>query len=468
MATIPSFAQWKKDTFSLTSPRSDFLKAVDSALEAYDKSKSEPDKAALKTAFDRWRFEQSKQGKDWRKSVRNQKGACTSLFRALNDLDRRKLSAEELEAMRYIAHEQARALAKQFEGKELKFKASTLVGVAQGAGTKWERFKTGASSVVGGAKTAGGIAKQTNNLVKGINLVGQSGAAAGKAAASAGMSENFSVIRQKVTEFCKQLCPDVDPNAIFSAIGLNSVEKFATELAPFVGAISSGGKALIGWGGVIKTAWDKHATENRRFAIAPGDPEAAFDAVLTLLQREIVSKSAKATVHTVACTGKALGAFADGGAITGPVVGLLETLAEIFQTIIEYVRDYRECKAANEALRLGALNLDLFSVSPILGCYFLCVQDHSTIINFAVGDYGTPNFVFDVERLVQKIEPVLDRARTFIHDSRLEIPGMDKAKGIAKEKGTLDKVKEAVVDRLETWFSTPNKPIATGGRNPKG
>ena len=75
MATIPSFAQWKKDTFSITSPRSDFLKAVDTALEAYDASKSEPAKGALKTAFDRWRFEQSKQGRDWRKSTRNQKGA---------------------------------------------------------------------------------------------------------------------------------------------------------------------------------------------------------------------------------------------------------------------------------------------------------------------------------------------------------------------------------------------------------
>ena len=71
MATIPTFEQWKKDTSSLTSPRSDFLKALDAAIQAYDGNKSETAKAAVKTAFDRWRFEQSKQGKDWRKSTRN-------------------------------------------------------------------------------------------------------------------------------------------------------------------------------------------------------------------------------------------------------------------------------------------------------------------------------------------------------------------------------------------------------------
>ena len=458
MATIPPFAQWKKDTSSFTSPRSDFLKALDAAIEAYDGNKSETAKAAVKTAFDRWRFEQSKKGKDWRKSVRNQKGACTALYRAVNDLDRRRLSKEELEAMKYIAQAQALALQKQFDGKKLQFKGSTLVGIAQGVGSRWERFKGGASTLPGAGMKAKKIVTGGMNIKKGADLLAQGGKAGVMGAAQTGMGDNFALIRQKVAEFCKQLCPDVDPNTIFSAIGLGNVEKFATELAPFLGVISSGGKALIGWAGVAKAGWDKHKIAEKRFAIAAGDPEAAFDAVLALLQREIVSKAAQAGVKTAAFSGKALGVFADAGAITGPVIGLLEVLAEIFQTIVEYVRDYRECQAANEALRLGALNLDLFSVSPVLGCYFLCVQDHSTIINFAVGDYGTPNFVFDVEQLVKKIEPVLERSRSFIQDSRLEIPGMDKAKGIATEKGNFEKVKDKVVDRLESWFVKPDKP----------
>ena len=272
MATIPSHEQWIKDTYSLTNPRSEFLVAVDTALKAYETANSDTAKAALKTAFDRWRFEQSKQGKDWKKSVRNGKGACTNLHRALNDLDRRKLSKEELEAMQFISRAQALALGKQFEGKKLQWKASTVVGIAQGVGSKWERVKGGAKLLPSAASTGKGVVTGAQNLKKGVDLLGSGGKQAAMDAARTGMSDNFATIRQKVAEFCKTLCPDVDPNNVFAAVGLGSVERFATELAPIVGALSSGGKAIVGWAGVTKSLWDLHKAEGSRFAVAPGDP----------------------------------------------------------------------------------------------------------------------------------------------------------------------------------------------------
>ena len=66
MAQIPTHEQWMKNTYSLTSPRSDLLKTLDEAIRSQDKN-------AIKTALDRWRFDQSRQGKDWKKSVRNAK-----------------------------------------------------------------------------------------------------------------------------------------------------------------------------------------------------------------------------------------------------------------------------------------------------------------------------------------------------------------------------------------------------------
>jgi hypothetical protein len=245
----------------------------------------------------------------------------------------------------------------------VKFKHNTLVGLANGAGTKWQKFKAGAGSIAGGAGSAKTVASNVSKLATSDNT--------------------SSSIRNSVTSFCRELCPGLDPNHIFTVLHLGSVATFATELTPFVGVISSGGKAVVGWIGVAKRAWDRMGLAETRFAFAPGDPEAAFDAVIALLDREIKSEAGRATNRTVAFTGKALAAFADGGAVTGPVIGLLEILADIFQTIIEYVRDYKECLAANELLRVGALNLEIFSVCPILGCYFILVQDHSTIINFA-------------------------------------------------------------------------------------
>ncbi len=469
MADIPTFDQWMKDTYSLTSPRSEFLKKLDEALRIYDKARSPQNKEALKTAMDRWRFEQSKKGQDWRKSVRNQKGAVTNLHRALLDVDKRKLSEEELEAMRFISRAQALALQKMFDGKQLQFKPTTVLGAVQGAGSKWERFKTGASALQSGAGTGKSLYDAGKNIKKGVDLLQHGGRAAALAASQSDMTKNIDGIRAKVNEFCKQLCPGLDPNHIFNALHLGNVEHFATSLAPFVGAISSGGKALIGWAGVVKDAYDKASMKGSRDAFAPKDPEAAFDALIELMDREMNSDIAKASVKTAAFGGKLLGSFADFGAATGPVVGLLELLAEIFQTIIEYVRDYKECQAANEELRLGALNMDIFKVSPILGCYFLVVQDHSTIINFAVADYGTVNWMFDVERLVGRVGKALDKSRQLIHSSRLEVPGMSNAKGVvdanysvktgfARVTGAPGALKDKIAQTIDGWFDNPVKP----------
>lgn len=459
MAQIPTYEQWMKDTHSLIRPRSEYLKKLDEAIKTQDK-------AAIKEAFHRWKFEQSKLGKDWRKSVRNEKGACTNLYRAVDDLDKRKLTAEELEALKYISRQQALALQKMFLGAQLRFKPTTLVGMANGVGSKWERFKSGASSVKSGGSTANDLYGGVSDAVKGAQVLHQGGKAAVTQAAKQSMNDS---IRSSVTEFCHTLCPGLDPNHVFNALHLGSVAQFASNLAPFMGAISSGGKAIVGWIGVAKRCWDGIKLADARYAIAPGDPEAAFDAVLELIDRDIKSEMGHASVATAAFTGKTLAMFADAGAVSGPVLGLMETLAEIFQSVVEYVRDYKECQAGSEMLRVGALNLDLFSVCPIVGCYFLVVQDHSTIISFAVGDYGTPNWMFDVEHLIKKVEPVLAKAREYIRVSRLEIPGYGHAKGVVeanwshkhgvdKVTGLPDAIKDNLASRVEGWIVKPEKP----------
>jgi len=469
MAQIPTYDQWMRDTSSLTSPRSQFLKAVDQALRTFNMSPSTDNRGLLSKALDRWRFEQSKQGKDWKQSVRNQKGAVTNLYRALADVDKRKLSLEEIEAMKYISHAQSMALAKMFDSKQLRFKSNTVVGTFQGASGKWDTFKNGVASVKTVGSTAHTVYSSVDKIKTGADLLHKGGKAAVMGASKTAMAKNFSDIESKIREFCKELCPGIDPNHVFTALHLGGVEHFAANLAPFVGVISSGGKAVLGWVSVARKAYSMYDLKGYADAFAPKDPSAAFDAVLVLVKRELHSQIAKASVATTAFSGKALGVWADAGAVTGPVIGLLELLAEIFQTIVEYVRDYKECQAANEALRVGALNLDLFTVSPVLGCYFLVVQDHSTIINFAVGDYGTPNWMFDVEQLVLKINDVLEKCRDLIRESRLEIPDMKNVKGLVEQNysvktgfskvtGAPGAVKDKITDTVSGWFMSPTRP----------
>jgi hypothetical protein len=442
---LPSHDKWMKDTYSMTAKRSATLLAVDAAIK-----KAGATDAEVKVALDEWIAEQTRAGKDWKLSTRNSKGAVTALYRNLND--NRALADKELEAMKYVAKAQKAALQRQFLGKKVEFKANTLGGLVSGAGSSYERLKTARTGLQDARKTVKGIADKAK-------IIGN----------KAVDTQSDLEMKSKIIDFCNKLCKGVDVNHVLSALHLGDIQSFAGNIAPLVGVISSGGKAVAGWAGVAEAAWRKNSIAEVRYAVAPADPEAAFDALLVLLTREVRTKTGKAGVATVAFTGKLLGTFADAGAVTGPLVGMMETLASIFQTIFEYVRDYREREMANDLLGLRALDMELFNICPLLGCYFLVIQDHSSIINMAVGEYGGPNFVFDAERMIEKVRPVLKQAREYILVSRLEITGLEKAKGIATEhwsvKGKLGKladlpnhVVETMGQKISATLSTSDKP----------
>jgi len=463
MNQIPSYEDWKTATYSRARKRSEYLKKLDETL------KPPQSKDRVKQALDRWIFDQKGKGKDWRKSVRNSKGAVTKLYRAVND--NRNLSKEELEAMAFIVREQKLALMKQFDGKQLTFKSGTLAGMyQQRAKGKMAALKAGAIKL--GPMGAVGHAKTTKDAVKNVNslsTIAKTGKYASNAAGAAKME-------QSIKDLLKELCPNMSADEVLKGLGLGSTTEFTANVLPIVGLVFSGGKAVKGWITVAKTCYDKKSMMDSRYAFAPDDPEAAFDAILILLNREIASKTAAAGKASAGFTGKMLGFFCDANAVTGPVFGLLEVLADILQTIVEYVRDLQEVEHANELLRVGYLNLDLFRVCPILGCYYIVVQDHSTVINMAVGDYGSPQFVFDSERLIDKVRPALERARTYINESRFEIANMEKAKGIATEnwsvKGKWGKltglpghVVDTIGDRIqEKRGKGPEKVVVDPGR----
>lgn len=471
-----TYAQWMADTRLLVGSRNDFLKAVDSAYAAYDQAPTLDRRDALEEAFNRWRADRQRRGKPWEKSDRNHKGAITRLKNALDSFSVQLLSAEERSAMRAISDAQAAALRNQFRGKTVAFKRNTLVGMAGSAATAWQRAKTTAATVVvdgsGLAYTGYRAGTSLAGVASAVGTLQRQGAGAVHAAAR----DDFLSLRPKIIDFIAKLTPGLDPQQVFDALSLGDVEQFAANLAPVLGTLSSGGKALKAWTECAYRHWQQVQMEDRRFAFRPGDPEAAFDAVIALLDREVRAAAKRAGIHTTAMTGKALGLALDAGAASGPVLGLLETLAQIFVMIMDYVRDYNEVKHANLCIERGALDLTLFKTCPLLGCYFLLVQDHSTIISYAVGDYGRDGWQMRVEHLVGQIETVLERARHYVKVSRFELPGMENAKGVREanwshRKG-LDKVGsapgalagavgDALGDRINEWRgrAAPRPPV---------
>jgi hypothetical protein len=443
MATIPWHEHWMRDTYSRFDSRSELLKAVDLAIFVYDSDKSEASREAIRVALDAYIAGHIARQKDWKASVRNKKGAVTNLHRAVNDLDARKLTEADLNAIKAAVEMQQAALKKMFEGKRMQLRGLDKKRHAEDVGKFVKSAQGTAKHIRDLSITRSGTA--TN---QGVNVV-----------AGTALTEKFDALVRTV-------CGAVDPETVMQALGLGSVTEFAKSMAPALGVISSASDTATG---LCKIAWQSYKASTFREAatwtLAPGDPMAAFAALETLLDREINSTIATTTIAAGAFTAKMLCGALDLGAASGPAIGLAETIAKAIQKITEFVRDCYEVKKANALLEAGDYGIGLFRTCPILGCYFLVVQDHSTIINMAVADYGTENWMMDVERMMNAARPVLNKAAEFVRASPFEMPGMGDYKGIKQQSwekmGVTDKAanaKQHVIDGLVDAVSRAKPP----------
>ena len=168
--------------------------------------------------------------------------------------------------------------------------------------------------------------------------------------------------------------------------------------------------------------------------------------------REIHAYATEASIHTLAAGAKAAFTAADFGAVSGTVLGAAETLAVMMQKLYLWARDCSEIEAANRLIMQGVFDFTLFKSCPLLGCYLIANSNTSAIVNMAVGDYGRAGWKFEVEAMVKNAQPVFDKARSVIQDSRFEIVGLSKMKG-------------SVVDRTKKtgqWYTKEGTKVFGG------
>jgi len=420
MAHIPTYAEWMRDTHASFARRNKKLELVDLLFGQYNKDPTQDRLQALKEAFNGYLSDYRKRkddlGKDWKNSIRNQRGALTNLNRALNDVDRRMLTPEEREAVAEANALMRDALRKQFEGKKL-----TL---------KYLNKRASANDAISATSALFGVGSNAVNL--------GTGAVRDRSLAATRLLDN---LRALVLDVCGG--NEAAANAIFDEIGLSSLRGFLVRMTPVVnvlvdlqGTIVSGvvlGLAVKGRAAVVAA----------RPVVARGDPMKAFEALEIIVDREVhaaaISLATAATGFTANTVCQAVGLAA-----AGPAIAIAQALANLLNVVRQMYRDHTEVERANELLAKGELDFRLFETCPILGCYFLCVQDHSTIISFAVEDYGSEGFALDVERMIARIRPVLEKAASVIRGSRYEIAGFENHKGIAL--GDFEKL--GVVDKL--------------------
>jgi hypothetical protein len=329
------------------------------------------------------------------------------------------LSDGEWLAMSAIAKARNENLRNLFDGTELTF-------------AKYSRQK----SIKNALSDAASLASQTRKLVKGV----QSGSTTASAISQAGDIHSNGV------EFIQIASGITDYSDVVSAVSSEVLHSLVSEMTPFIGVITSSLKSVSSWRAVVANARDLYKSDYYLEGVLPGDPSAAAEAVIETIKRFLAANTAEAVANTASAATKIAGLFADLGTATTAAVGAARAAAKLIQELAILGRDYRDMKAGNALLKdPGRLNLNVFKVCPILGCYLIACSDSSMVLNFFVADIGLPGWMTKIEKMKKsQLDPLIKNATKAIVSSHLTLEGLKTTKGTVAPKGTLALLKDNI------------------------
>lgn len=388
-----TYAQWMQDTAVTGRVRSDKLRAVDQAVKSYSEAKDDAERAArrpaVQTAFDAWKAEE---GAGWRSSVRNRRGAAEMLDADLSAKAAPALDPDEQKALAVIEKHNQEALADLFKGKKLVLKRTTALGAVQAAHDLFKAARATAGSDLPAVSDQGQAATRTEEVIAAV----------------------LGEAKDELKDVLKDLLKELAVNAL-----------------PILGGGGGPyGELAKEWKDTVKAAWAARQARKGTGAFAPGDPSAAFDAMVKKLDDEIKKEAKKAGIATVFGVGKL--AAASALPVAAPAIAAAEALAKVLFELHELANDAKDAAEANELIRQGKLDATLFEKSPLLAAYFLADSDTSAVI-FMARPFGAPAFMRATEEMVKKARPVLDKAKELILSDPYEIPELRHMKG-----GTVD------------------------------
>ena len=341
------------------------------------------------------------------------------------------LSREEFMALNAIAKARRSLVVDMFTGTRLHF------------GTK-NKLSTGKDLLSSGKK----VEAAANKLASG-----------GKEAAKSAASSPGAV--QQMAENFLSTCADVDGiHEVVAALSSETVHHLVSEMAPFVGIVTSSVKLIKAGKTVAEDGYNLYKSNTYKTGFLRGDPVAAAEAVQTIIQRDLAQHSIDLARQTAATATKIAGAFADFGTATTAAIGLANTAAGLGLQLYCLGRDIADMRAGNKHLeKPDDLDLTVFGDCPILGCYLLTCADTSLVANLFVADIGLPGWMDQVERLKKtKMDPLLRIATKDIDKSPLQLEGLRGDKGTHMKKGFFAKLKSKAVNRINPFSKTAPAP----------
>ncbi len=219
--------------------------------------------------------------------------------------------------------------------------------------------------------------------------------------------------------------------------GLNPA-KIIGDVMPVVGSIKAGYdllKNLYECGDALHT---HYKVVKGMPSVLPGDPAAAARAVQTMLKITAADKGSAAAVAGAKFGTSVASLPADGGATANIVFAAVEMAKSLFMLGLSI----KEMVQGNQHLKTGALDATLFKSSPLAGCYLMVNSNTSDVLAFLTPDIGTIGWMDRVEEMKKQVDPCIESARGFIHDSKLEIVALPMNK-VGKHKGFFTKVFDA-------------------------
>jgi len=308
----------------------------------------------------------------------------------------------------------------------------------EGTHLEWGRYarEKNAASIV---KAAGSLGKAAYKFAKGSSKAA--------AATQTDPSTVVSAGKELIT-----ICSGVQSyQDVVQAVSSEALHTAVGEIAPFVGILTSAYSSVKAWKAVFQGGYSLYKDSQAKLDVLPGDPRAAADAIITLLERKLANDSVSAARSTASLAGKVGGLFADFGTATTMAIGLANAAAALAQQLAMLGLDYTDKEAGNKLLEAGTINAAVFEVCPILGCYIIVCSDTSNVLNFFVADIGLPHWQDRVEEMKKNsLDRLIKDANKFIVSSRLHLANAPTNKGIAVQKTFAQKVKNAFNDLMKT------------------
>jgi hypothetical protein len=427
-ATVVSHAEWMKETAVTMRIRSSQLKELDAAIKKFEELSTKEAFDAIKLKLTGWK---NLKGAGWKTNDRNKSGMITKLDNQITagwkDFDQ-----GTIEAWRELAK-----LRKEFLGALFKNARVNLGGTS--------KAKTAVKEVVKAASPLGTVGHASYELAtKSIPTAASSTASVLKAANAAsivatiesriraGMASEASKVftQMGLSKLASLASFEASCEAAFQQVVGRAVHDLAVAIAPYVGIASAAAKTAFYTYCVADSTADLYNVSAATGVIEAGDPLAAIDAVSELIKRELATSTLKLASSATELTLKAVGGIFDGGTVSTVAAGLASSVVQAVWDIRCAIRDVAEMTAANTLLaNAAALDNGIFVKAPLVGAYFVCCADDSTLLsllldkdNCVPAGFGTPSFMTKIENAKKEhLNKVQTVANHLVNNHRMRI-----------------------------------------------